>query len=309
LADLLELLNHTRIDNLYTRFEVNQIGGQMGPNKLQKASYLVDQLSRRGSGNNTLMSLVNFIGSDAFGVASMRRGAPEAREFYDNLDRDLEIAEVGAPPARSAERQTPRASTTAPTPPRQPTPDAASARQSTEKVHGEVRRTVFVIRGRDGKAYAALVRLLRALDLRVITWEEATLAVGSGSPHTLTIVEQGIKMAHAVVALFTPDDLGRVKPEFLNARDSIQETRETGQARQNVVFEAGWAMALRREEVILVRVGDVRPLSDIEGLNYVWLTNRIDDRRTLLSRLRTVKLAIDDQNDDWRTAGDFPDAE
>lgn len=105
----------------------------------------------------------------------------------------------------------------------------------------------------------------------------------------------------------TPDDLGYVKHEYYNAaRDDPREARESGQARQNVVFEAGWAMALGQEKVILVRVGDVRPLSDIDGLNYVWLTNDVDSRRQLITRLRNCDLAVQDDHDGWRDAGVFP---
>jgi hypothetical protein len=64
-------------------------------------------------------------------------------------------------------------------------------------------------------------------------------------------------------------------------------------------------MALRQDQVILVRVGDVRPLSDVDGLNYVWLTGDISSRRTLISRLRNCKLDVDTDGEAWRTAGAF----
>jgi predicted nucleotide-binding protein len=74
-----------------------------------------------------------------------------------------------------------------------------------------------------------------------------------------------------------------------------------------VIFEAGWAMALNQKAVILVRVGDVRQLTDIAGLNYVSLTNDISSRKQLISRLRSSGLEPDPQGDEWRTAGIFPE--
>jgi len=169
------------------------------------------------------------------------------------------------------------------------------------------KRYVFVVRGRDAEAYRALSHFLRELDLRVITWDEATAQAGGGTPHTLDIVRAGIDLADAVIVLMTPDDLGYVKHAYYDpARDDPREAQETGQARQNVVFEAGWAMALGQEKVILVRVGDVRPLSDIDGLNYVWLTNDVDSRRQLITRLRNCELDVHDSHDGWRDAGAFP---
>ncbi|OAN41061.1 hypothetical protein A4X16_12060 [Microbacterium sp. H83] len=110
-----------------------------------------------------------------------------------------------------------------------------------------------------------------------------------------------------MIVLMTPDDLAYVKADFYDpVRDDPREARETGQARQNVIFEAGWAMALGQEKVILVRVGDVRPLSDIDGLNYVWLTNDVDSRRQLITRLRNCDVEVHDNHDRWREAGIFP---
>jgi predicted nucleotide-binding protein len=166
---------------------------------------------------------------------------------------------------------------------------------------------VFVVRGRDGVAYDALVALLIALDLKVVTWDDAARHAGGGTPHTLDIVRAGIEISDAVVVLMTPDDLGQVKNDFFNPnRDDPREAAPTGQARQNVVFEAGWAMALDQSRVILVRVGDVRPLSDIDGLNYVWLEDDISARRQLIGRLKSCDLAVDVTSDGWRTAGSFP---
>jgi predicted nucleotide-binding protein len=162
------------------------------------------------------------------------------------------------------------------------------------------------VRGRNDEAYTALESFLIALDLRIITWDVAAEACGGGTPHTLDIVRAGINLATAVVVLMTPDDLGQVKPEFHRMHDNPREAKSSGQARQNVVFEAGWAMALDQEHVVLVRVGDVRPLSDIDGLNYVNLSGDISSRRQLIGRLKSCDLAVDDSGERWRDAGSFP---
>jgi len=281
---------HSLIESLYLRFEVAPLRGDTTPNKLTKANNLVRRLGQRQSGSSTLMSLINYVGSPAFGQPSFQRGSADASDFYDNLDRDLEGEPLEAPAPRSP-RQFHRPGTSAPVHP---------ARSSSSK------RYVFVVRGRDQAAYEALAAFLMALDLRIVTWEDAARGAGGGTPHTLDIVRAGIDMANAVVVLMTPDDLGHVKPQFLDPRDHPSEANATGQARQNVVFEAGWAMALDQKKVVLVRVGDVRPLSDIDGLNYVWLTGDISSRRSLMSRLKACDLDLEADDDRWRTAGAFP---
>lgn len=291
LASLLDQgATHSIIESLYLRFEVTPLTTFNNPNKLKKATHLVTELSKRTSGNATLMGLINYVGSDSFGQAAFRRGAAESKDFYENLDRDLGSMPAEPEPAPRAERQFARPGTTATQPPT-PLPTA--------------RRFVFVVRGRDEATYTALVSLLRALDLRVVTWEDAVRGLEGGTPSTLDIVRSGIDMADAVVVLMTPDDLGKVKNEFSDPHDSPTEAKLTGQARQNVVFEAGWAMALKQNKVVLVQAGDVRALSDIDGLNYVRLSGDISSRKTLINRLRNCKLDVDDSGEEWRTAGTF----
>lgn len=296
-AALVNLLDreatHSIIESLYMRFDVAHLPSQFNPNKLKKATHLVEEVDKRASGEATLMSLVNYVGSRAFARAEFQRGNPASEDLYSNLDRDLEKASP-PPPERSTKPRTfERPGTSGSQPAEASSPAVAP-------------RYVFVVRGRDQVAYDALAQLLTALDLRIVTWEDAARGAGGGTPHTLDIVRAGIDMANAVVVLMTPDDVGQVKPDFMNVRDSTAELSLSGQARQNVVFEAGWAMALNQRTVVLVRVGDVRPISDIDGLNYVWLTDDLSSRRSLIGRLKACDLAVDDSGDLWRTAGSFP---
>lgn len=285
---------HTTIEGLYLRFDVKPM--PVETNKLRKATHLIRTLNARGNESSELMKLVDYVGSNAPGVPEQfHRGQTESEDFYKNLDQDLgrnvSTATAGAP-REPAQRQFARPGTSAAPAPSEPS------------VHAK--RYVFVVRGRDDAAYNALAAFLQALDLRIVTWDDAVRGATGGTPHTLDIVRAGIEMADGVIILMTPDDLGQVKPEFGSPRDNPREATLSGQARQNVIFEAGWAMALDQERVILVRVGEVRPLSDIDGLNYVWLTDDISSRRSLIARLRNIGLAIDADGEAWRSAGTFP---
>lgn len=290
LADLLEPLPHTTIDNLFTRFEVDAL--HPTPSKSRKTQHLVSEIASRGRDGEAFVEFVDYLSSRAFGNPTFARGSHAADDFYKQYDRDYGASQpASAAPQAPQERQFKRPGTTAPAPPPAPI---------------TTRRSVFIIQGRDSKVVAALVALLRALDLRVVTWQEATLLAGGGSDHTLDIVQAGIDNADAVIALFTPDDLGQVKREFWNERDGGVELQPSGQARQNVVFEAGWAMARKRDRVVLVNVGDVRGLSDIAGLNYVYLDGTLDSRKNLVAKLRNCKLEVRTDAEEWRTVGEFP---
>jgi predicted nucleotide-binding protein len=169
------------------------------------------------------------------------------------------------------------------------------------------KRRVFLVHGRNLKAKNAVVDLLRAFDLRVISWDEASAQTGMGTPYTGDVVIAGMQDADAVVVLLTPDDVGCTSPDFVQPGDAKEERTPGPQARLNVVFEAGMAMALNRQATVLVEVGRVRPMSDTAGLNVVRVTSgTIPERLQLANRLQTAGLAVDvTGHTGWATAGDF----
>ena len=301
MAQLLDLAaTHSVIESLYLRFDVDPLA-EASPNKLRKATHLVRTLNGRVNGS-ALQDLVTYVGSSGSNLSpAFQRGNQASEDLYRNYDRDLGGAAPGASAPSSSQEPTRRQFA------RPGTSASANAHNRLPPEGGQ--RYVFVVRGRDQAAYDALSAFLVSLDLRIVTWDDATRGTGGGSPHTLDVVRAGIEMSNAVVVLMTPDDLGQVKPEFHDPRDNARESKPSGQARQNVVFEAGWAMALNQKSVVLVRVGDVRPLSDIDGLNYVWMNNDLSSRKTLVGRLKNCGLAVDNSGEGWRTAGKFPEHE
>lgn len=166
------------------------------------------------------------------------------------------------------------------------------------------RRSVFLVHGRDASAAAAMRKLLRALGLRIIEWEDALEHLGQGpSPYVGDIVMAGMRLADAVIVLFTPDDLVHLRPDL--AGDGEVETTIQGQARPNVIYEAGIADALNRARTLLVEVGRVKGLSDLGGRNTLRFNGSIESRRQLASRLRSANLNVDDIGLSWLSAGDF----
>lgn len=166
-------------------------------------------------------------------------------------------------------------------------------------------RNVFLVHGRDKKIKSAMTDLLRAFDLRVIDWEEAAAAAKSGSPSTLEIVHAGMRIAHGVVVLFTADDLGQCKESFLIDGDGSDERDLTGQARQNVMFEAGMAIGIDQKRTVLVHHGRVRWNSDLQSVNYVSIDDSHQSRLRLGQRLRTAGLTVHLENSNFNNAGDF----
>jgi predicted nucleotide-binding protein len=158
--------------------------------------------------------------------------------------------------------------TTAPEP-------AASPRRDGKKI--------FVVHGRDMRPLAALSQYLQFLHLEVMPWSEAVNLADGTQPHTYDVVKAGMDAAAAVIVIFSPDDLARIKDDFSQPGDADRTPR--GQARPNVLLEAGMAFALARERTIFLQSATTREISDIAGFNWVKLDGRWDSRNDLKERL------------------------
>ena len=111
-------------------------------------------------------------------------------------------------------------------------------------------REVFVVHGRNLNAKEALFQFLRAIGLVPLEWSVAVQSTGRPSPYIGEILNAAFSRARAVIVLFTPDDEARLREEFRQSSESGHETQLTGQARANVLFEAGMAMGRSEDHTV-----------------------------------------------------------
>ena len=142
---------------------------------------------------------------------------------------------------------------------------------------------VFVVHGRDARPVNVLRQFLLFLGLHVMEWSEAVALSGKAQPHTYDVVHAGMLNAAAVIVVFSPDDLARVKDDF-SEQDDPDRTPQ-GQARQNVILEAGMAFGMARDRTIFVKSAPTREISDVAGFNWVKLDGAWDSRADLKGRL------------------------
>ena len=185
-----------------------------------------------------------------------------------------------------------------------------SALEATARLDQELRpatdaREVFVVHGRNAAASDALFAFLRAIDLHPLEWSEAVRATGKASPYIGDILNIAFSRAHAVVVVFTPDDEARLREPYRRNDDPPHEVELTGQARPNVLFEAGMAMGRDENRTILVELGNPRPFSDIGGRHTVKLDNSSQRRQELAKRLEAAGCPVNLEGTGWHTAGDF----
>ena len=166
-------------------------------------------------------------------------------------------------------------------------------------------KDVFVVHGRNEKARTALFEFLRSISLHPVEWSEAVQATGKASPYIGDILNTAFSRAHAVVVLLTPDDEARLKEPWRGENEPPHEVELSGQARPNVLFEAGMAMGRDEDRTVLVEIGDIRPFSDIAGRHTVRLDNTSQRRQQLANRLESAGCPVNLDGTDWHSAGDF----
>lgn len=150
-----------------------------------------------------------------------------------------------------------------------------------------------------------MFEFLESLDLKPMSWTEGISQTKIANPSVREIVEALFAKAVAVVVLLTPDDEARLKSQFHKKNDPAYEKEMTGQARPNVLFEAGMAMSSHPERTVLTQIGNVKPFTDVGGIHITHLNNSIETRRELATKLINAKCQVDMESDKWRHAGDF----
>lgn len=166
------------------------------------------------------------------------------------------------------------------------------------------RGNVFVVHGRNLEAKDAMFAFLTSLGLHPIEFDEARRATGDPTPYIGEILDAAFRMAVAAVILFTPDDEARLRSRHVEPAFS-EEGLLHPQSRQNVIYEAGMAMASHRRHTVFVVMGAPRLPSDIDGRHYVQMNGSSVAREALRDRLRDAGCAVDESSTAWEHAGDF----
>jgi predicted nucleotide-binding protein len=166
-------------------------------------------------------------------------------------------------------------------------------------------RRVAVVHGRDTAQKKSMFRFLRAIGLSPIEWTEAVKATKKASPYIGEVLDKAFEQAGAVVVLLTPDDVAQLRPQFRKKGDPDYEATLTGQARPNVLFEAGMAFGRHPASTILVEIGDLRPFSDVGGRHVVRLNDHAESRRDLANRLEAAGCDVNLDGSEWLSEGEF----
>jgi predicted nucleotide-binding protein len=106
------------------------------------------------------------------------------------------------------------------------------------------------------------------------------------------------------VVVLSGDDEARLRVELRQEVEPGHETELTPQARPNVLFEAGMAMAHNPDRTVIVEFGNLRPFSDVGGRHTIRMDGSSEKRQELATRLQNAGCTVKMAGTDWHTAGD-----
>lgn len=165
-------------------------------------------------------------------------------------------------------------------------------------------KKVFVVHGRNEKIRAEMFGFLRSIGLKPVEWSTAVEETGHPSPYIGNVLNTAFDTAQAVLVLLTPDDVVYLHESLAGEHDA-SETMAQGQARPNVLFEAGMAMGRDETRTVLVEMGPQKPFSDIGGRHTLRMDNTPQKRQQLAQRLKAAGCDVDTSGTDWLTSGDL----
>jgi hypothetical protein len=166
-----------------------------------------------------------------------------------------------------------------------------------------------MVHGRNRGVVEAMDRFLRSIKLEPLYFDDARKLTGKATPFTLDVVKKGLAVTQATVVLMTMEDVGCLREQFRGKTEPTYETELTPKPRQNVIFEAGMAMALRPKLTVLVEVGQHHhTISDLAGLHIIRMDNTEKQRRLLVDSLENAGCRVDRSGSEWKSkeeGGDF----
>lgn len=165
--------------------------------------------------------------------------------------------------------------------------------------------SVFVVHGRDEKLRASMFDLLLRFGLNPLEWNQAVHAASGANPNIGQTIHNIMKRAQAVIVMFSPDEQAKLKAKFCKPGEKTTLGKLADQARPNVLFEAGLALGAHPKKTLLVQIGKMRQISDIDGMHILRLDGSPASRNDLAQRLRKLGFKVNTTGVDWTSVGNF----
>lgn len=145
------------------------------------------------------------------------------------------------------------------------------------------RRSVMIVCGRDQVVNRAVFDTVRTLGLNPMEWPAVRNRAQGRVPFVGEAVERGIRHAQAVLVIISPEDHARMRAKVFGKKTPLDKNQRS-QARPNVWFEAGYAMACKPDQTFMVEVGRQDMATDLVGRH----GTRIEGREGVPSAVQDI---------------------
>jgi hypothetical protein len=103
--------------------------------------------------------------------------------------------------------------------------------------------SIFVVHGRDVQLSTDMFAFLRSIGLNPLEWSQAIKDAKGANPHVDEVIYGAMQKVQGVLIMFSPDEEARLKTKLCSPLDKKKGLNKLdGQARPNVIFEAGLAL-------------------------------------------------------------------
>ena len=96
-------------------------------------------------------------------------------------------------------------------------------------------------------------------------------------------------------------------PSLHGDDEPAYETTVTGQARPNVLFEAGIALGLQPERTVIIEIGRLRPIVEMAGLDVIRFDGTVESLNRIVSRITIAGCTPNTRGSDWLDVSRFKD--
>jgi len=239
-------------------------------------------IEQRASANHFSRVLGALLLASENGISIQRYATEDQLAILRGAPRAAPVQDAAGAPAAPAKKQAPAL--------RRP-----RAIQTTKD------NSIFVVHGRDAKLNEDMFGFLRAIGLNPKEWSQAIKDAKGANPNVGQVINKAMKQAQGVLVMFSPDEDAKLKSKFCGVKDRKKGLDKLdGQARPNVLFEAGLALGAHPDKTLLVQVGDTRDISDIAGMHLINLSDDPNSRKELAQRLATkLKFRVDMTGTSW----------
>jgi len=162
--------------------------------------------------------------------------------------------------------------------------------------------------GNNEKINDSMCDFLNSIGLQAVQFKDMFRRRADRDLEASEIFNTIFKKVQVFLSILTPAEVAvkKLQTKYLYSTDTQKKSKLN--FRTNVLIGTGMALALNRERIVVVEIGELGFYKDLTGIQKINLDNSPERRKELLEKLTAVGCDVNVASDDWLSVGDFSDA-